>query len=751
MADKSTLRMVSGMTDLNSSFSGKNVITDWSKCVICQVDSDESLKCPVSSNRVDLGSGAAYATFERDILGYDAINELPHSISVSRLNDGSGVCSTMIHNEAKWHRSCRLNYNSTKLQRLEKRKSCETADQTDSVNSSKRTRSTLDTSHVLSELRCFFCDETGDEETLFNASTFSIDSHLREWAEILCDEALLAKLSRGDVMALEAKYHKPCLTSLYNRVVSHKRRELKQDRETGTEKIIESIVFAELVSFVKENKTDELSPVMKLSELKKLYVERLEELGVSVSDVHSGRLRDRLCKNIVGLKSYKQGRECVLAFEDGIGQALVDLCRISNDDNAMCLARAADIIREQLFLTDDESTMIGGKNVVPHSLVMLLQMILEGSSIKDQLDVAKNNYAQSIAELIKFNSVKHKRAAGDAFSRHNRHQETPLPVFVGLSVYAQTRKKSLIDQLFHLGLSVSYDRVSGMVSGVSSSVCDYFNSVGVVCPQDMQPGIFTTAAIDNIDHNPSSNSINSTAFHGTGISLFQHHDQTGTELPSMPVFFPEAVSTEKASRLPRWYASVPPDSSRLKDQPPACRPATCALEKSVLHRGIEREMFWLHEYDSKRHLTASDKSISWTAYHSGNTNNSQLKSTCKSAMLPLFQEAAHSTAMMKHGLEVIKKAIMHVNPLQTPVVACDQPLYAIAKQIQWTYPEQFGCHQIFIMFGGLHIEMAALKTIGHWLDGSGWCDALVQAGITTQGVAESLLSASHVKRARYAH
>jgi len=144
--------------------------------------------------------------------------------------------------------------------------------------------------------------------------------------------------------------------------------------------------------------------------LKKLYIERLQELGVPVTDVHSSRLKDRLCKNIARLNSYKQGRECVLAFEDGIGQALVDLCKINNDDDAICLARAADIIREQLFLNDDEST-IGSQVVVPHSLVMLVRMILEGSSIQDQLDVAKNNFSQSIAELIKFNSVKHKRAA----------------------------------------------------------------------------------------------------------------------------------------------------------------------------------------------------------------------------------------------------------------------------------------------------------------------------------------------------
>ena len=193
--------------------------------------------------------------------------------------------------------------------------------------------------------------------------------------------------------------------------------------------------------------------------------------------------------------------------------------------------------------------MIDGKNVVRQSLVMLVRMILEGSSIKDQIQTSKSNYSLSIAELIKFNSVKHKRAAGSTYSHHNRHQETPLPVFVGLTVYAQTRKKILIDKLHHLGLSVSYDRVSGIVGGLSSCVCDYFNSLGVVCPQDIQPGLFTTAAIDNIDHNSSTNSLISASFHGTGISLFQHHDETSTELPSMPAWFPEAVSVAPSDSI----------------------------------------------------------------------------------------------------------------------------------------------------------------------------------------------------------
>ena len=41
--------------------------------------------------------------------------------------------------------------------------------------------------------------------------------------------------------------------------------------------------------------------------------------------------------------------------------------------------------------------------------------------------------------------------------------------------------------------------------------------------------------------------------------------------------------------------------------------------------------------------------------------------------------------------------------------------------------------------------------LGHWLNGSGWIQCLVQAGVATAGVAESFITAAHVKRTRYAH
>ena len=78
----------------------------------------------------------------------------------------------------------------------------------------------------------------------------------------------------------------------------------------------------------------------------------------------------------------------------------------------------------------------------------------------------------------------------------------------------------------------------------------------------------------------------------------------------------------------------------------------------------------------------------------------------------LFAEAAHSIAMIKHVITVVMKADEHLNPVQAAVVAFDQPLYALAKQIQSRYPDTMGEDKLVVMLGGLHRELAVLKAIG---------------------------------------
>ena len=83
-----------------------------------------------------------------------------------------------------------------------------------------------------------------------------------------------------------------------------------------------------------------------------------------------------------------------------------------------------------------------------------------------------------------------------------------------------------------------------------------------------------------------------------------------------------------------------------------------------------------------------------------------------SSMLPLFHNQAKSVAMIRHSMDIVKKAVNILNPGQVPVMTCDQPHYTLAKQIQSTCPATRGEKQFVVMFGGLHIQMIALKTLG---------------------------------------
>ena len=81
---------------------------------------------------------------------------------------------------------------------------------------------------------------------------------------------------------------------------------------------------------------------------------------------------------------------------------------------------------------------------------------------------------------------------------------------------------------------------------------------------------------------------------------------------------------------------------------------------------------------------------------------------------------------------------------QAAVIAFDQPIYGLAKEIQWRYPNTMGEDKLVVMLGGLLIELAVLKAIGSWLLGSGWTEAIAQARITTTGRAESLVTSTHI-------
>ena len=123
------------------------------------------------------------------------MGELPPTLKINHLNNRSGIEQTLLTNKAKFHTSFRDNFNSTKLNRLKKRKSSQAFEKCHKEDDSvvKKTRSNVDATHSMCKKQCFLCYDPSSNTDLVAASTFSLDENIKQCAKKLQDTKLLAK------------------------------------------------------------------------------------------------------------------------------------------------------------------------------------------------------------------------------------------------------------------------------------------------------------------------------------------------------------------------------------------------------------------------------------------------------------------------------------------------------------------------------------------------------------------------------
>ncbi|KAJ3609603.1 hypothetical protein NHX12_024123 [Muraenolepis orangiensis] len=85
-----------------------------------------------------------------------------------------------------------------------------------------------------------------------------------------------------------------------------------------------------------------------------------------------------------------------------------------------------------------------------------------------------------------------------------------------MSIYAKTRKRKLVEMLSEHGICISYDRVLEISAQLGDATVSKYVEDGVVCPPVLRKGLSTTSTMDNIDHNPTATTANS-SFHGTSV------------------------------------------------------------------------------------------------------------------------------------------------------------------------------------------------------------------------------------------
>ena len=341
-----------------------------------------------------------------------------------------------------------------------------------------------------------------------------------------------------------------------------------------------------------------------------------------------------------------------------------------------------------------------------------------GADIKSQIQHGASESDLSISQLLQYNCFAEYKEGTDVH-RHSKNRETPFAVYMVLYVFAKIRKRQIIEMLHENGLSISYDRVLEISAQLGEAVVAQYVEDGVICPPALRKQLFTTAAVDNIDHNPTATTAQ-TSFHGTSVSIFQHPSTENAGDEREPLKLESEMKVKKVPELPEAYTNIGPAYiTQNPNPPPVTSPSLPAPESISSH--LKEEYYWLEEVFLTKEV-ADAVSIKWSAHHATQKRSHPFEVSI-SVMMPLWQDQARSVATIKHAMAIIRDAVAFLNPGQTPVIAADQPLYALTKQMQWKWPEH-GEDKFVIMFGGLHIEMAALILIGTLLRGNGRTSAI---------------------------
>ena len=275
--------------------------------------------------------------------------------------------------------------------------------------------------------------------------------------------------------------------------------------------------------------------------------------------------------------------------------------------------------------------------------------------------------------------------------RHVKKRETPVPVCVGLKLYAYLYTKTVIQCFFFLGLSISYDRCLSICNNISLNMLKKYDLEGVFVASHLTLETFTIIAKDNIDLNAISTKVKH--FHGISMTTTQFPSKENQGVKQNVIYNLRLLDKSKKLALPEDYGiiSEPPYRKNMPLSLPVCTVNIKYLKyKDTLFKTeFDKEIAWLKLFDSKN--------LPWSSYNSDNStcNNSDCVPG-RHSLKPLINEKVNTPKSQYHCMGIIKKTINFTNKGQVPIDASNQPVYAISKEVKIRYSSEYVHSEIFI-------------------------------------------------------
>ena len=227
-----------------------------------------------------------------------------------------------------------------------------------------------------------------------------------------------------------------------------------------------------------------------------------------------------------------------------------------------------------------------------------------------------------------------------------------------------------------MGITSSYDRVLEVTKDIGDSLITQFKMHGMFLPGNLRSGLFTILAKDNVDSNATSSTA-TRHYHGTSITIMQYPTAGNTCVDvykPLPAFDDAApTKSKKVEAIPDEYAKPPyvyfPKLDELYATPPQ-KQDDMYKDNTMYLKGVSDEVEWLESISVSLDEGSLD---SWSKHHAAHKRR-VVDMPGKHALLPLIDSPVHTLQTQHHCMQINKKTTEYLNPGQTPVELCDQPV-----------------------------------------------------------------------------
>ena len=732
-----------------------DVIMDWKVCFICQRSTHDRPRSTPEGLK---------SLCERLVNFYKNGGNLFEHVELcyTTIADGSpNFADILVANSAMYHKDCAARYNQRELTALIRRNEKNKSHDDDQCEN-RSLRSQTGPSIELGPLKCCICAEEDLGTNLHAAGTFHAKKkktdkkHAKQMTEKLFDMGLAVgnqflanATSFSNVASRELYYHGKCYKNLIYQYSCMKNEETHENSIPWTK----AISFNKVVDDLYQTNLEEPGKIFRVKDLEKNYIEDLDRNGVTITS-HVTRFAEKLETAIDGLVVKTQNNVTTACFSETIDEIYWEHFQ-SPDTFIRTLRKVTDPIRMELLKKEnrfdgnfDEDCQIKSINI---RLLALVSYLIDG-----ECGGTKNvsQEALTCSQLIMANCKKRRKKHGTVTYR-SQSRETPVQIYASLKIYATVRSRTLIDHLFMLGICIPYNRVLEITQVLYEKLRSSYEMNGLFLPRVLKKGIFTVLVKDNIDKNARSTFAQS-HYHGISISILQFptSSNSGHSLPQPQE--PEILtSSKKLLPLPKEYTYVKPlpfIPGQSLDSDLYAKPVNNSFvfdthDKETmknLSTYVTQENEWLENFDPYAPET-SDASKGWAQHHSQCKRNSE-STPGNNAILPMINESVDTLKAQYHTMEMNQKTTKALNPEQTPVDTSDQPVFALTKEVQLRFYDQF--KEYFPTMGALHIEQVFLKCHGQLIKGSGLCEILKQNKFSLLGTS-AVVDVNDIKRARY--